>query len=199
MTEPDPVLYTRTIRCEARRAGGAEIEVIGRLLDERPDPSWWGEKTGSTVHDMSLSVRVRVSDLVVTAVGGSMATHPYTLCPDALPPLARLVGLSVARGFTRAVNERLGRQHGCAHLTALVHAMAPVIKQGAGALREDVAEPGATDDLWFVNTCQAWREHGPLHARLRAGDVAGIRALSAYPRPAAGATGPTEDRRSGPA
>lgn len=195
MNAESDALYTRTIRCQARLAAAGEIEVTGRLLDERPDASWWGEKTGSTVHDMSLTVRVRVADLVVMAVGGSMATHPYTLCPDAVPPLSRLVGLSVARGFTRAVNERLGRQHGCAHLTALVHAMAPVIKQGAGTLREPA--PGAADDVWFVNTCHAWREGGPLHARLRAGDVAGIRALSAYPR--AGATDPTEDRRSGAA
>lgn len=196
MSDSPGAIYTRTIRCEARLAGEGEIEVTGRLLDERPDASWWGEKTGSTVHDMSLSVRVRLADLVVTAVGGSMATHPYTLCPEALPPLSELVGLSVARGFTRAVNERLGRQHGCAHLTALVHAMAPVIKQGAGTQRE--AEPTAGDDLWFVNTCHAWREGGPLHARLRAGDLAGLRALSAYPR-AAEATDPTEDRRPGPA
>jgi hypothetical protein len=29
-----------------------------------------------------------------------------------------------------------------------------------------------------VNTCQAWREHGPLHARLAQGDIDGMRALS---------------------
>jgi hypothetical protein len=30
-----------------------------------------------------------------------------------------------------------------------------------------------------VNTCQAWREHGPLHARLAKGDIEGMKALCA--------------------
>jgi hypothetical protein len=32
-----------------------------------------------------------------------------------------------------------------------------------------------------VNTCQAWRENGPLHRLIQAGDEAGLRGLSAYP------------------
>jgi hypothetical protein len=98
--------------------------------------------------------------------------------------LQRLVGLSVAQGFTRAVNERLGRAQGCAHLTALVHAIAPVVRQAAGvAFRGTQTTPDATRDLWFVNTCQAWREDGPLHTRMLANDVEGLRALSARPKP----------------
>jgi hypothetical protein len=42
--------------------------------------------------------------------------------------------------------------------------------------------PSREADLWFVNTCQAWREDGPLHDRLRAGDREGLRALSARAR-----------------
>jgi hypothetical protein len=34
-----------------------------------------------------------------------------------------------------------------------------------------------------VNTCQAWREDGPLHTRLLANDVEALRALSARPKP----------------
>jgi hypothetical protein len=113
-----------------------------------------------------------------------MDVHPYTLCGDAVPPLHQLVGLSVIRGFTREVNERFGRQLGCAHLTALIQAMAPVVKQGAGAaFHEDEELPRADQDLWFVNSCQAWREDGPLHDRLKAGDIRGLRAFSARRRP----------------
>lgn len=28
--------------------------------------------------------------------------------------------------------------------------------------------------MWWVNTCQAWRDDGELVARVRAGDVAGL-------------------------
>jgi hypothetical protein len=184
MTPPAPV-HVRTIRAEALRVGDDELEVTGRLVDERPDggPDWLDEPRGPVIHDMALTLRVRHPDLVITHVAGRMAEHPYTLCPDAIPPLSRLVGLSVAQGFTRAVNERLGRQHGCAHLTALVQAMGPVVRQAAGAAFGEAASPPRPDrDLWFVNTCQAWREGGPLHTHLRAGDTEGLRRLSARAR-----------------
>jgi hypothetical protein len=178
-------LHVRTVRAEARRLGDRVLEVTGRLTDERPAGArLWGNERGTVIHDMSVTIRVRYPELVITHASGDMVAHPYTLCPEALPPLQRLVGLSVARGFTRAVNERFGRQLGCAHLTALIQAMGPVVRQAAGAAFHDEAPPTAAEDQWFVDTCQAWREHGPLHAHLRRGDLEGIRAFSARRPPA---------------
>ena len=176
-------VHVRTIRAECRLVAADELEVTGRLLDERPHdaPGWVDEDQGRIVHDMTLTIRVRHPDLVITHVDGRMDHRPYTLCADAVPPLQRLVGLSVMQGFVRAVNERFGRQLGCAHMTALVHAMAPVVKQGAGAAFREDQELPREQDLWFVNTCQAWREDGPLHERVRAGDIAGFRTFSARP------------------
>jgi hypothetical protein len=173
--------HVRTVRAEVRRVAESELEVTGRLVDERPGgDGWLGDGPGRVIHDMTLVIRVRHPELVITAVEGRMDHRPYTLCTDAVPPLQRLLGLSVMQGFTRAVNERFGRQLGCAHLTALIQAMAPAVKQGAGAaFHEDEEFPRPDQDLWFVNTCQAWREDGPLHARVRAGDAAGLRAFTA--------------------
>ena len=62
-----------------------------------------------------------------------------------------------------------------------MHAIAPVVRQAAGvAFRGTRSAPEPASDLWFVNTCQAWREHGPLHTRLLANDVEGLRSLSAH-------------------
>jgi len=186
--------HIRTIRAECRRVGEQEIEVTGRLLDERPHDKpfsrggWADEEQGRIVHDMTLAIRVRHPDLVITAAEGRMDHRPYTLCTDAVPPLQQLVGLSVMQGFMRAVNERFGRQLGCAHMTALIQAMAPVVKQGAGAtFLEDEGMPRDDAGFWFINTCQAWRENGPLHERVRAGDPAGLRAFSARGREGTGA------------
>jgi hypothetical protein len=183
MTDEIRPIHVRTIRVSATRVGDDLLEVTGQLIDDRPDGAgdWFGEGTDPRVHDMTLTIRVRHPGLLITEVGGGMTTHPYTLCPDTLPSLQQLVGLSVAQGFTRAVNERFGRQNGCAHLTALVQAMAPVVRQGAGAAFGE-ERMDASRDLWFVNSCHAWRENGPLHERLRAGDVEGLRALSARRR-----------------
>jgi len=181
MSHERPPIQIRTIRVEVHQIGEHELEVTGRLLDERPGarPMWFGIREDGAVHDMSLTVRVRRPGLVITAVIPDMTAHPYTICRDALPPLEQLVGVSVARGFTRAVNERFGRQRGCAHLTALVHAMGPAIRQGAGAaFRDEDDLPRADRDLWFIDSCQAWRADGLLADRMRAGDLAAIRALS---------------------
>jgi len=188
MTEPQKLpLHVRAIRAEAWKVSETELDVTGHLVDDRPQgvPAWFDPTPASTIHDMRLTIRVRYPDLVITRASGSMATHPYTLCPDALPPLERLVGLSVAQGFTRAVNERFGRRLGCAHLTALIQALGPVVRQAVGAAFRDERQPPRTDrDAWWVDTCQAWRADGPLHARLVAGDVEGLKALSARGRPA---------------
>ena len=181
---PSPV-HVRTIRMEAVESGDHEITVTGSLLDERPGvrPKFFGQEHPRVVHDMRVSLRVRYPDLTITAVDSAMATRPYTICTDAVPPLQQLVGLRVAQGFTRRVNELFGRHHGCAHLTALVNAMAPVVRQAAGAAfrGEGEASPEGID-RWFINTCQAWREDGPLHSLIKKGDEAGMRAMSAYPR-----------------
>jgi hypothetical protein len=181
-------VHVRTIRVEVATAGEHELEITATLVDERPrdNPKWFGPKWfGATpppvIHDMRLGLRVRHPDLVITAVRSEMASHPYTICPEALPPLQQLVGLSIARGFTREVNERFGRERGCAHLTALIHAMAPAVRQGAGAAFGDHERAMEAVKPWFVNTCQAWREEGPLHRMIRGGDEAGLRALSAFP------------------
>lgn len=188
----DPV-HVRTITMDARRAGEATLEVSGRLVDERPQGAgvgWFGAVNGSVIHDMRVTLQVRHPDLIITAVTAEMASHPYSLCPDAVEPLQQLVGLSIARGFMRALNERFGRQLGCAHLTALIQAMAPVVRQAIGpAFREYEEIPKGAGETWFVNSCQAWKEGGLLHQRLAAGDVDGLKALSARtPREARGSS-----------
>ena len=188
-------VHVRTIRVEIAHAGPNELDVTATLVDERPadNPKWFGADPPPVIHDMRLGLRVRHPDLVVTEVRSEMAAHPYTICPEALPPLQQLVGLSIARGFTREVNERFGRQRGCAHFTALIHAMAPAVRQGAGVAFPEQERPAAGDP-WFVNTCQAWREEGPLHRLIRAGDEAGLRGLSAYPPDAPPTAGPGGER-----
>ena len=178
-------VHVRTIRVEITPVGEQELEVAATLVDERPDGGrpWFGAEPPRVIHDMRLRLRVRQPGLVITAVGSEMAAHPYTICPEAVPPLQQLVGLSIARGFTREVNERFGRQRGCAHFTALIHALAPAVRQGAGAAFPELEVRPGDAEPWFVNTCQAWREDGPLHRLVEAGDEAGLRRLSAFRGP----------------
>ena len=191
----DRPVQARTITMEARRVGDTTLEVAGRLVDDRPRGTgvgWFGTADGSTIHDMRVTLRVRFPDLVILGVSAEMVSRPYTLCADAVEPLQQLVGLSVAQGFTRAVNERFGRQLGCAHVTSLIHAMAPVVKQAAGVAFASPDEPVVPDEreLCVIDTCQAWREDGLLHRLVRAGDAEGLQNISAY-RPPSDGSDPT--------
>ncbi len=164
--------HVRTIRIEALEAPGAEADPAPRLLrvhgvleDRRPRgvPDWL-QHEGDLIHHMEVTLTVRHPESVITAVEGRMVTFPHAgLCPEVLPGLQSLVGVSVGRGFTRAVNQRLGREQGCTHVTALILAMGPVVRQGAGAAF-GFARPRTSEERpWFINSCHAWREGGPLH------------------------------------
>jgi hypothetical protein len=183
----DIPVHVRTIRMEARKAGERELEVRGTLVDERPGGGarWFTRDEDTEIHNMTVSLHVAWPDLTITRVSARMTTHPYTICPDAVPPLDSLAGLSVARGFNRAVQERIGREKGCAHIAALILAMAPVVKQAASAaFRGGSQAPTGANDFWFIDTCQAWRRDGALHSLLKRGDVAGIKAISTPPKSA---------------
>lgn len=176
--DPKVPRHVRTIRVEAVEDGDDALLISGTLVDERPrgGDEWFGAAGPRVIHQMQLGLRVRHPDLVITDVHGGMESHPYRVCPEALPALHQLVGVSVGRGFTRAVNERLGRHRGCAHLTALIHAMGPVVRQAVGP-----TDPSRDDDRpWVIDTCHAWRENGRLHQLLRAGDREGLIEMSAY-------------------
>ena len=179
MSESKVPIHRRSIQVDAFESGPNELTVEGNLVDERPQggPAWFGGEGPRVIHDMRVALTVRFPELTIVRAEGAMTAHPYGVCPEAVPPLQGLIGVSVAQGFTRAVNERFGRQLGCAHLTALIQAMAPVVRQAAGAaFVEKKGAPPMPGDRWFINTCQAWREGGPLHTLLETGDVAGLRA-----------------------
>jgi hypothetical protein len=179
---PHPLpVHVRTITIDAveRAVAGAAacLRVRGVLEDRRPRgaPDGIGHR-GDVIHDMEVVLSVSWPDLVIAAIQGTMRTFPYPpLCPDALPSLQSLVGVPVTRGFTRAVHERIGRARGCTHVVALIQAMGPVVRQGAGSAFGFVHPDGAADTPWFIDSCQAWRRHGPLHRQWLAREGAGER------------------------
>jgi hypothetical protein len=170
-------IHVRTIRIDAATIAtdgdAGALRVHGSLEDRRPHgvPDWV-QHDGDVIHHMEVTLTVSWPTLAVTAIEGSMRTFPHAgVCPDALPPLQSLVGVAVGPGFTRAVNQRIGRERGCTHVAALILAMGPVVRQGAGAAFGFATPGDPRGTPWFVNSCQAWREGGPLHRAWVAGDL----------------------------
>jgi hypothetical protein len=167
---PHPLpVHVRTIRIDAAEAASHDdvraLRVRGTLEDRRPHgvPDWI-QHDGDVIHYMEVTLTVTWPELVLARVEGAMRTFPHAgVCPDALPPLQSLVGVAVGPGFTRAVNQRIGRERGCTHIAALILAMGPVVRQGAGAAFGFTTPGDSHGTPWFVNSCQAWREGGALH------------------------------------
>ncbi|MGO8872018.1 MAG: DUF2889 domain-containing protein [Acidimicrobiales bacterium] len=161
------------------------LSVVGTLRDTRP----WADdgRAVAIVHDMELRVTVRTADLTITAAEAEMHTFPHTECPAIAPAFAGLVGLDVARGYTRRVQSLFGGPRGCTHLEQLARSLGPVVIQAVTSRRALAVSRGDVDDLlagsaspWARDSCHIWAKGGPADQKLAAGWRPGV---GPYPSP----------------
>jgi Protein of unknown function (DUF2889) len=164
-------VHVRSIEIAVFEAGSS-FELVGRLRDDRP----WadGVEKPQHIHDMELRIRVDRSDLVITEAVATMHAFPHAECPGIVPSFEGLVGLSVARGYTRAVQERFGRQLGCSHLEFLARALGPAVIQAMPSAASRHADPERVGEVvkgggWLTNTCHFWAEGGLGMQKLESG------------------------------
>jgi hypothetical protein len=183
-TERTPV-HRRTIEFEAYDEGNS-LSVTARLRDERP----WAAGTDRIehVHDMNLAITVRKEDQTITAAKVVMERFPHAECPTIEDAFGALVGLSISRGYTRAVQERFGGARGCTHLEQLARTVGPVVVQAMTSQRARDrdwqnldATPSERPALFPTNTCHIWADGGVAEQKLAAGWRPGERA--GYPAP----------------
>lgn len=162
-------IHTRRIDITTYEGGSDSILVEGVLTDERLAATYrpTGEtRHPGTVHHMIIRMEVRSPKLVIEDIEVEMPTVPRQECLETVESLAPLKGLPIVSGFTNRVKNLVGGTKGCAHLVALITAMAPAAVQGAwaamSAKRKDPAKilPGAVERI--KDTCRVWRSDGPL-------------------------------------
>jgi len=168
----EPPLLRRTIEMQVFAREGYHV-VIGTLHDRRP---WASGRLGPRdVHQMELGLVVRCADLVIVDAAATMGHFPHPECSTIEGSFSELIGLSVARGYTRAVQDRFGRERGCSHLEFLARALGPVVIQAITAAGARRMENGEADVLtgggmeWLTNTCHIWAEEGIGMQKLAAG------------------------------
>src|SRR4051812_37601593 len=86
------------------------------------------------MHRMRVELEIEYPALVVCAVQVEFDDFPQTLCPMIADDYGALVGVSITRGFTGRVRELFGGPRGCAHVTALLLAMAPAVVQSTWSM-----------------------------------------------------------------
>jgi Protein of unknown function (DUF2889) len=184
--EAEVPLHRRTIDLQVY-ARDEHFVVIGTLHDQRP----WadGQTVVRDLHRMELGIVVHRSDLMIVDAAADMRSYPHAECTEIEPDFHELVGLSVARGYTRSVQERFGRQRGCSHLEFLARALGPAVIQAitsAAAQRrqrgEVTEDSGSMSRQLLLNTCHVWAEDGPGLEKIELGWRPGD---GSYPAPTA--------------
>jgi hypothetical protein len=129
---------------------------------------------------MKVDLVIAYPSMEITDVRVLFEEHPYEQCPTITSGYRKLIGMSISRGFTRAVREAFGGPNGCSHTTALLQAMAPVamqcswsmtssefnratelaLQRGEPAPELDVTEVRQRDAWFMVNSCHVWVDGG---------------------------------------
>jgi hypothetical protein len=133
--------HTRRVRYEGYRRADGLWDIEAHLSDVKNHdyPLKTGvRRAGQPIHDMRVRVTIDRDFNIVNALAVSEA-YPYPGgCEAALPGYAKLIGLSLLRGFRQRVHEQLGGVRGCTHLTELLAGLpTAAIQTFAGEVRED--------------------------------------------------------------
>lgn len=177
---PEPAerlaVHTRSIVCRSFRRADGLFDVDGRFIDTRPfkyySPFRGDCGEGSALHNMQLRLTMDRSRHIV-AVQAAMAATPYTTCTGVLPNFQTLVGVSLGRGFKKALHHRLGGVQGCTHLLALLEAMSAAAVQTFASNKYSPRPPGEPEPVHvfrldaLLNSCHSYAEDGPIVAQMK--------------------------------
>ncbi|MCG8382152.1 MAG: DUF2889 domain-containing protein [Gammaproteobacteria bacterium] len=116
---------------------------------------------GGDLHTMRVVLLVNRS-LIIEHAEIEMIDVPGDECMGACASPESLVGLSVTRGYTSGLKERIGGTKGCAHVFALLQQMGAAITQGAFTDPQNREHDQLQSWQPLINTCHTWREDGPI-------------------------------------
>lgn len=161
-------VHTRRIDMATYAYDDTSIIVEGTLHDERLQAVFrpTGEKVlPGTIHHMRICIKVSCLQLVIEDIDVEIGTAPNELCQEALDSLQPVIGIPIVAGFTARIKALVGGARGCAHLVALLGAMAPAALQGSwNAMARKPVDPkhlpAAIERI--KDTCMLWRTDGPF-------------------------------------
>lgn len=179
LPEPAPreTVHTRSIVCRSFRRDDAMIDIDGRFIDTRPfdyESDFRGPcQAGSALHNMQLRLTIDRSRHI-HALASAMPGTPYSGCAEVNPNFQRLVGLSIGRGFRKAMRDRIGGVEGCTHVIALLDAMSAAAVQAFASANYAPRKPGQPEPVkvWkldaLIDSCHSYRADGEVIRAMKA-------------------------------
>lgn len=176
-------IHHRQYHVRAFAEAADRLRLRGEVRDTKPPGLYFeGDPDPLDVHHMVLDLVLDFPSLTIVEADAEMFVTPHLDCVGIQPRYGDLVGVSIARGFNRKVNELFGAASGCTHITALLRAMAPVAVQSMWSMRTIYPD---TSDSWRqaetkedklagmkfnLNSCHMWAEDGRLVTSILDGD-----------------------------
>lgn len=161
-------LHSRQVHYEGFEREDGLYDIEATLVDTKPmafeiegEGPWQPEQP---IHGMKLRVVID-AQFVVRDIEVAMDHVPHGECQAAREPMRRIVGCSMRQGWRQAVNERLGKVQGCAHLRELLQNMATVAIQTLAPRMMQARKVDGSAPL-PLGGCQAWDPAGPMVARI---------------------------------
>lgn len=155
-------MHTRRVTYQGFQRDDGLWDIEGELHDSKPfgfeikgEGHW---DAGQPVHHMR--IRVTFDDaMVIRAIDVVMDAFPHHPCPQAVPPMQRMVGEVLGMGWRHTIQRHLGGIKGCTHLRELLFNLATAAMQtrvGAFALGDDGRPPP------HLGQCLSWDFDGPV-------------------------------------
>jgi len=173
---PRTHVHTRSVEYRGYRREDGLWDIEAELTDTKTythtAPDRGVMEAGVPVHGMAIRVTVddamKISDIAVR-----MPAAPFPECQQAKPPMARLIGATLGRGWRKAIEQALGGTQGCAHLRELLFNMATAAYQTIPHYRHHLRrqaglpEPVLKRPPPHLGQCLAWDFDGPVVKRHR--------------------------------
>lgn len=176
------LVHTRDYETKIYQISDDELLVRGAVSDRKPPGLYvLDDPDELEIHQMQLELRVGLPGLEIKQASVLFESHPHSKCPIIAADYQKLVGLSIARGFTRKIRDLFGGPNGCTHTNALLQALAPAVVQSTWSIsiRNQRSQGKTHQNLtpeereWRIrgntNTCHLWAEGGEHIADMREG------------------------------
>lgn len=177
--EGEPLLHQREYVVRSYRQAADRLRIRGMVHDRKPAGMYINDDPEPmSIHQMVVDLIIDFPSLEIVDVDVVMKVTPHTGCTDIEETYRKLVGLSIARGYTHKVRELFGGPRGCTHVGALLQAMAPVAIQSfwsmrsfetpvnlAATLREERIQHMSRN----FNSCHVWDTEGEFVKNILAG------------------------------
>jgi hypothetical protein len=151
--------HTRRVRYEVYKRADGLWDVEAHLTDIKNHDHQMKtgvRRAGQPIHEMWLRLTIDRYFTVLDAVASSDAVPYPGGCETIAPAYRKLIGLNLARGFRKRVNELFGETRGCTHLTEMLAGMpTAAIQTFAGEMpeeSEDGRKPFQLDQCHALDT-----------------------------------------------